>query len=232
MERIITVIKTYDLNLIPALREPYSISVSTSQKSGGCCKKAPVSATLSVRKGGYVSGEIILCDVQVKNETTLVIPAPTLYLCQQLVLNSTQKMKTVSRVASSVTLPWPVSKSNTENYPNVELVIPSVPPSTLNESRVILIGYYISLNLTSGDPTQTSDLRIPITIGTVPMSRGDHVYTRNNQYTLLPSVFGGIENYDLDRQLKPTGELRESNELLYIPNYSVFNSLALKGLAF
>ena len=192
-----------------------------------------MTATLSVRKGGYVSGEIILCDVRVQNETTLVIPAPTLHLCQQLVLNSAQKMKAVSRVVNSVTLPWPVNKSDTEIYPNVELIIPSVPPSTLNESRVILIGYYISLNLTAAsDPTQTSDLRIPITIGTVPMSKGDHVYTRNNQYSLLPSVFGGIENFDLDRQLKPTGDLRESNELLYIPNYSVFNSLALKALAF
>ena len=141
-------------------------------------------------------------------------------------------MKIVSRVASSTPLPWPVGKSTTENYPNVELVIPSVPPSTLNDSRVIIVGYYISLNLTSSDPTVTSDLRIPITIGTAPLVRGDHVYTRNNQYSILPSVFGGIENYELDRQLTPTGEVRESNQLLYVHNYSVYNGLALKALPY
>ena len=232
MQRIVSVVKPYDLNLIPGLREPYAVSVTTNQRTGGCCnKKAPVNATLSVRKGGYVSGEVIVCDVQIQNQTTRQQPAPVLSLCQQLVLNSAQKMNVVARVAASAPMPWPVAASQTENYANVELAIPSVPPSTLNDSRVIIVGYYLSLNLDpAADPTLSSDLRIPITVGTVPMAQGDHVYNRLNQYSLLPSVFGGIENAALDRELTPTGELRESNQPIYLPYYSVYNSLALKAL--
>lgn len=129
--------------------------------------------TMSLSKTGWVPGEKIQFSVRIKNMSTRQLGTPTVCLNQQFILMATQKTKKVSRAISCTILSRTVDKNRTEEFNDIELVVPPrVCPSTLSASRIMQVSYFVDLSINKNGGVRRSDLKIPVVIGTVPLKSG------------------------------------------------------------
>ena len=100
----ITVVRPIDLNQMVVLREPCRVQ-STKRFGCFCLKSDPINITFEVRKGGFVPGEKIICDVFIENQSSKRLNKIYVVLYQECVLHATSKTKTVNRTVCRIELP-------------------------------------------------------------------------------------------------------------------------------
>lgn len=101
------------------------------------------------------------------------------------------------------------------------LLIPSIPPSSNSLCSVIQITYALEIQIRAPGIHKTDKLRIPITVGTVPLS-AENLLGMN---TLFPGSVSGLSEPEPEPQLRRTNEA--GTELLPVrpPAYSEINPL-------
>ena len=232
--KAITVITHVDLNLNPALRQPVNTSAS---KTVCCCcfKSGPITATLSLKKTGFVCGEMLSGNVTIDNQSSRDVKQPTIHLYEQVRLHATRKTKTMTRKICSFTLPKVIKENSSERFDNIGFAIPPVCP-TLYTSRVIELNYFFDLNFDATGISVSTDLKIPLVIGTIPLNESSGAnlpnaappYPTNNQFNFQPNFFGAIEGSTLPVAQPEKGEVIESDSSAYIPQYPFYKDFSIQ----
>lgn len=165
-----TVIKVLDLNYDnPALRSPLKAEITKTFFFGLSSKALYVSA--SIPMSGYVAGQSVAISIKINNESSTDVEEVKISLKKVINYNSqTPRRKTRERIesAAEVRHAGVVGKS----MGNIEalLTIAPVPPTNVAFCRVLQVFYEIHVVAKVGGIHRSPVLRLPVTIGTVPLS--------------------------------------------------------------
>jgi hypothetical protein len=215
----ITVISPLDLNLRPLLRQPATIQ-DIKTICCWCCKSDPIRATLSIFKGGYVSGEGLAFNAIIENRSSRAIKSLSFKIMQDVNLHASAKSRTISRVVAQIFYPKIIEKNSCEEWSNTVLTIPSVCASLSNTCRIIDVYYYALLSVCPEGPSLSFDLSIPITIGTIPLIDGKMV---KFTHSFEACTFKTTPNKELDD--KKDGEVTNYMNPHFSPHYHFYQAL-------
>jgi len=143
-------------------------------------------------------------------------------IVEQIKFHSTRKTKTCSRKVATVKFHRKLNSKETYEWTNREtqLIVPPVPSSSNGTCRLIEISYYLNLNFDATGISVSTDLKIPIVIGTIPLYDQQRPLMSNevNPYSFQVSIF---ENNDKDGHFGEDikGEIIESDGGNYKPYY-------------
>ena len=189
--KVFTVLSRVDLNMYPRLLEPCTV---TGVKKFGFLfwESDPVIATLELRKGGFVPGESIVCDLTIENQSSRTLKYPYINLKQKIKINATAKSKIKVRKLTSAILEHKIAPRSIQKFSNACVAIPSTCASSLDTSRAIEISYIFELKFGASGLSSPESIEVPFVIGTVPIRGYDDSIdeTQQSRYTLEASVFG------------------------------------------
>lgn len=114
-------------------------------------------------------------NVTIVNQTSKEIKQMKVVLIQNLRFEAKSRVKACTRKVVAMEFPKKVSPKTKEKWENMPLLIPSVSPSTMGKSRLIDVSYEVSLNFDATGISISTDMNIPISIGTIPLRKGDMV---------------------------------------------------------
>jgi hypothetical protein len=100
------------------------------------------------------------------------------------------------------------------------LTIPPVVSSSNGLCKIIQINYYLNLNFNPSGLSMSTDLQIPVVIGTIPLKDQTQSNSLSQQFQYMASIFK--ENFDYQEDLK--GEVIESGQN-FTPVYPFYNDL-------
>ncbi|GAB6024030.1 hypothetical protein CHUAL_008752 [Chamberlinius hualienensis] len=177
-----TVISKTDLNRIAESEN--LITRSTSKRLRHMLKKLdPVTARISLDRSGYVSGQSIIVNAEIVNESSREVTHTVVALMSKVTYRSggfyRQVVKPVCQttVGSAVILP-----KHAGRWVDVPLKIPAIPPTSMGLSKNIAVTYFVQLKVVvSGIVASDLEVTAPICIGTVPL--------RTDFAILTPSAF-------------------------------------------
>lgn len=165
--QVFTVISTVDLNLMPNLRVPYGMS-GEKMICCGPCKQGPITANFSISKSGFVPGELIQFKSMVENNTKRKTKRMTIKLFQTIKFHATTKTKTSGSNVVFLNCDKQLGTHASEEWNN-SFMVPVVCPSSNGLCKIIEIGYVLVFNFDATGTSTSTDLMIPITLGTIPL---------------------------------------------------------------
>ena len=171
---------------------------------------------------GFVPGEQICFDLVVDNKSNRDIKAPTASLVQVVRLQATTKSKTTHRKVTTLELPKRIEERTCENFDNMKLLVPPVCSSSFGTSRIIDISYYFDLNFDAAGPSVSTDLNVPIVIGTVPLASDDN--NRQSTYSNLTYEASIFDANQFKQELIDKGEIMQSDADTYRPFYPYYKN--------
>lgn len=164
-----TVIRTMNLNMLPNLAIPIERETETSFCCC-CCSSGPVTMKLTLPFAGFASGQRIPYNLIVNNEAGSDVYAVEVKLVQKIVFLSRSPER------AQKTDEFPLHKDNlgnvlryTNKEYNKEIQLGSLPPTNDDPGDIIQISYYVKAKLNKGFFHQDETVKIPVTIGTVPL---------------------------------------------------------------
>ena len=164
-----TVIKVLDLNYeSPALRSPLKTE-STKTFFFGLGSKA-LFVSVEIPLSGFVAGQAVPISVKINNESNVDVEEVKASLKKYIHYNSqTPRRRTRERIESAAEVRHAGVPGKSKGNIEAQLIIPSVPPTNIAFCRVIQVSYEIHVVAKVGGIHRSSLLRLPITIGTVPL---------------------------------------------------------------
>ncbi|CAF0782805.1 unnamed protein product [Brachionus calyciflorus] len=183
-----SVLSHVDLNDYANVKQPYGVSAQKTLCCGPCSSK-PITVTFSVSKIGHVPGEPILFNVSVVNQTRKEIKQMKVTLMQNLRFEAKSRVRNCTRKVASMEFPNKVGIKTTEKWNNLPILIPSVSPSTMGNSRLIDVSYELFLNFDATGVSTSTDLNVPIVIGTIPLRKGNKIGNTDLPFLLEECVF-------------------------------------------
>lgn len=197
-----TVVKQLDLNYEnPALKIPTKMEIVKTFYCG-FCKTAPLYMAASIPMSGYVAGQHIDVSIHLNNESRIDVEDVRISLKKIILYNSqTPSMKTKEEILSEAEIrSGGVQKRNKGQF-NQRILIPPVPPSNLNYCRVLNVSYEIHVTAKISGLHKSPTIKLPITIGTVPLNvpmpqvvyanhatAPSHTPSPTNQYSFQDSI--------------------------------------------
>lgn len=192
-----TVLKPYDLNYdSPVLRMP---SQMETQKSFCCwpCSSGPLVITASIPQTGYVPGQTVKISVDVRNlssirieEIRFILLKIVHYISQRPRIKIKEEIVDVAEVRNTKG----VNKNESIDIEQ-QLVIPSVPPTNVLFCRVIKIQYELLVKATVRGMHHDPYIRLPITIGTVPLLENYSIPPQAGAGQFMPVPPGAIATH-------------------------------------
>lgn len=164
-----TVIKVLDLNYeSPALRHPLKTETTKTFFLGLSGKPLFISAEIPF--SGFVSGQSVPIKIVVVNDSSTDVEETQVCLKKIIHYNSmSPRRKTRERVESAaVALHAGIPSKRTATL-DASLNLPPVPPTNIAFCRVIQVSYEIHVIAKVGGLHRSPVLRLPITMGTVPL---------------------------------------------------------------
>lgn len=211
-----TVLKQLDLNYEnPALKIPTKMEIVDTFYCG-FCKTAPLFLAASIPMSGYVSGQSINVSVEINNESRIDVEDIKITLKKIILYNSqTPRTNTKEEILNEAEIRCGgVQKRNKTKF-DQKLVIPAVPPSNLNYCRVLNVSYEIQVQAKISGLHKNPIIKLPITIGTVPLniqipqihfpSAPSHTPSPTGQYSFADAINGYPNG-------QPFGEYREKTK--------------------
>jgi len=135
-----------------------------------CCKSGPISATVSTNRTGFVPGEVLHFFAEVDNKSNREMKGSFVNLVEMVTYKATRKTKNTRRVVAELRR-GRIGPGEEDTWDNVLMHIPPVPPTNLGgSSNIISLQYSLEFHV---EPTGVAfDLvvRLPITIGTIPIT--------------------------------------------------------------
>ncbi|XP_072051337.1 arrestin domain-containing protein 3-like [Amphiura filiformis] len=139
-----------------------------------CCATGPIRAEAQTNKSGYVPGETIWVTGMVENNSTREISSITAKLIQKLEFKAEREGHgSLHHKVLYITLGEArgegCGENETASFEQKSIPVPSCPPSDLEGCGIMDIEYYVEFEAdVSGTPFDL-ELKLPITIGTVPL---------------------------------------------------------------
>ncbi|XP_037038611.1 arrestin domain-containing protein 17-like isoform X2 [Bradysia coprophila] len=210
-----TVLKPFDLNYdSPILRIPSQMELNKNFCCGPC-RTGPFSIVASIPQSGFVSGQIISVSAEVTNMSTIPVDEMKFVLRKIVSYHSqTPTSKTKEEIVDiQERRVGGVSKNDHGRF-LVSLPVPPVPPTNVNLCKVIHIMYEIKIEARLSGLHQNPYIRIPITIGTIPLNHSypDPKYPTINTVSQPPITVQPVMN-TLTQQEMIEAHDRASNDV-------------------
>ncbi|XP_055606257.1 arrestin domain-containing protein 3-like [Uranotaenia lowii] len=165
-----TVVNQLDLNKVSPPLNVATVQENMKQFSCGPCRSAPMIMTAFIPMTGYVPGQLILVTVDVANkskkdinEIKIKLRRQVKYVSQSPTVNTKSVFCTLVKYQCSG-----VNRNRSAGYER-RLLIPPEPPS--RSVSIIQIEYFIEVIAKVPGLYMSPRLKIPITIGTVPLTK-------------------------------------------------------------
>ena len=151
----------------------------------------------------------------------------------QLIEFSARQMTKITKKKCSITVtfisyPNTIAKRKLEKWGNFKLNIPAVCSTSNGMSRLIDVSYQVLLNFDASSMAFSTDVAIPIIIGTIPIRLADHIIDDNDPpppYSYEPSIFGSIIFDGAANENENKDEVCESDENTFKPFYPYFKNI-------
>lgn len=207
--------------MYPSLHEPCTV-VGVKKFGFLFWESDPVVATLELRKGGYVPGESIICDLIIENQSSRSLKYPYINLKQRVKINASNKSKTKVRKLTSAILEHKIAPRSRQKFAEVSVIIPPTCASSLDSSHVIEISYIFELKFGASGLSSPKSIQVPFVIGTLPIRAYDDQGVkecRADLFTLEASVFGSGTPDKPDQ-----GEMMQSGIDTFKPCYPYYKN--------
>jgi hypothetical protein len=164
-----TVIKVLDLNYeSPALRHPLKTEISKTFFFGLSGKPLFISAEIPF--SGFVSGQCVPITIRIVNDSSTDVEETQVSLKKIIHYNSlTPRRKTRERIESAAVAIHAGVPSKGKAIVDAKLTLPPVPPTNTAFCRVLQVSYEVHVVAKVGGIHRSPVLRLPITMGTVPL---------------------------------------------------------------
>lgn len=186
-----TVIKIFDLNYeSPALRQPLKTETTKAFFLGLSGK--PLFISVEIPFSGFVSGQFIPIKINIMNDSNTDINETQICLKKIIHYNSqTPRRKTRERIESAAVAVHLGVPSKSKATLDAGLHLPPVPPTNIASCQVIQITYEVHVIAKVGGIHRSPVLRLPITIGTVPLQGNQYAPAANaslSSWNVQPST--------------------------------------------
>ena len=114
-------------------------------------------------------GECIVFNAKIDNKSNRAVKRMSVSLLQQIRFHATTKSRTVCRTVASIQYPGEIEPKGFKEWNNSVLAIPPVCSSFNGTCRIIEVNYIVQFNFDVSGPSISTDLNIPIVIGTIPL---------------------------------------------------------------
>lgn len=171
--RLFSIISPLDLSANSAYFEPYGVSASKVVCCGPC-RSEPIICTFSVKKSGYIPGELIEFELTIENKSNKQIMELTVSLMQKIKLHAGNCTKRCSRRVAMIAYSKKLPPKSVETW-KCSLVIPPVCSSSNGKSRLIEVYYSLYCVYDASGLAPNTELTIPVTIGTKTANPNTHV---------------------------------------------------------
>jgi hypothetical protein len=221
--RTITVLSPVDLNLIPGLKQPASLS--QVKKFGCLCFESdPCEASFRVPKGGYVAGEVVNFEARVDNKGDRKIKM-RVKLIQLVTLHASTKSRTWTQLLGSLNFTNEIGPKTFEDW-RANIQIPAVCPSSNNTCRIINVSYVLQLELDPSGMAMTMSIPMPFCIGTLPLTDAptNSRFSFEKFQTEATEQHEPVENEE--EGLKGEVTNMDNN---YFPSYPYFKDFSIKS---
>lgn len=183
-----TVLKVLDLNYeSPALRSPMKTELEKAFFFGLSGKSLFVSAEIPM--SGFVAGQAVPVLIKINNESKIDVEETKVVLKRHITYNSQtprlrfrERLEAVAEV-KNVGVPAK-SKGNIET----SLVIPAIPPTNIASCKVIQFSYQIHIICIVGGLHRNQILRLPVTLGTIPLQNFNYQASAPVNWNHQPST--------------------------------------------
>jgi hypothetical protein len=151
-----------------------------------------------------------------------------LELIEQIRFHSTRKTKLCTRVVAMINFPRKLGPQDVYEWTHREtpLVVPPVASTSNGTCKIIDISYLLNLNFDASGISVSTDMRIPLVIGTIPMRDQNQSQNDENklstQFKYLASIFESTGDYE--EEIK--GEVVESDRNNFKPFYPYYSDMA------
>lgn len=188
VQLMLSIVSLLDLNYQPTAMMPIT---ATNTKTFGClmCKSGPLTATLNAEKGGYVSGETLMFNAQIENNSNKLMTKSSIKIIESTTYKTSRKQRTWKRTVCRHDKEG-IPPGGSFSWENIGLLIPPLPPSNLINCNIIDVDYVLELSV---DPSGIGfDLEVvaPIIIGTIPLQQS-YQYIQQGTGMLPPAYPGG-----------------------------------------
>lgn len=165
-----TVIKVYDLNYdTPAMRTPLKAETTKNFFLGLGSKAVYISTEIPAR--GFVAGQTVPITIATNNESSTDVKELKISLKKVIQYNSqSPRAKTRKRIESTSEIRHSGVQRKSKESAVVHMVFPAVPPTNITFSSIIQVSYFIQIVAKVGGMHFSPILRLPVTIGTVPLA--------------------------------------------------------------
>lgn len=166
---------------------------------------------------GYVAGQNVEISITVNNETSTVVEETKFQLMKIIHYNSqTPRRKIRQRIEIAAEVKNVGVPAKSKGNVQALLTIPSVPPTNIAFCRVLQVSYEIQVVACVGGIHRNPVLRLPLTIGTVPL--------RNNFYQHAPATAMPLTAWNIQHagtsNVQPTAPLLPY-PVLPVPQYPI-----------
>ena len=184
-----TVLKQLDLNYEnPALRIPSKMDTLKSFY-WGFCKTKPLFMSVSIPFSGYVAGQSVNIAIEINNESRVDIEELKVSLKKIIHYNSqTPRMCTKEEILTESEIRCGGHAARKKGRFDQQLMIPAVPPTNISYCRVLTVSYEIHVLAKVPGIHRNPVVKLPITIGTVPLTSYQNGSSINNQYNSGPNL--------------------------------------------
>lgn len=182
--KMFTVLNHLDLNNFKSLAETHSLSDSR-KLCCMCCSTGPINLSLQLNKSGFVSGESIMVNIVLENESNRDLAGPKIEFFSKLRFHAGAKVKTITRLISILNLDKKVSARSTEKFNQIQIFVPQLCPTSMSMCKILEVSYFLSVRLDVSLSSIELDLHLPIVIGTIPIRD-------NSNVLLMPSTPSAI----------------------------------------
>lgn len=185
-----TVIRNLDLNYEnPMLRNPLKVEKNKQFFFGLASKGLYVTAEIPLT--GFVCGQQVPLSINVNNESNVEVSEIAVELVKIIHYNSeTPRRKTRERIEHTAVIQCAGVPVKSKFSVKTPMLIPAVPPTTVGTCRILSHFYEIHVVAKTGAFHRDAVLRLPITIGTVPLFASNTGPSYQNQAptNLYPQV--------------------------------------------
>jgi Arrestin (or S-antigen), C-terminal domain len=166
----LVVYRHVDLNYdTPALRIPSQMEM-TKTFCCGPCRSAPLSLSAQIPMSGYAPGQAITISASIHNGSRIDVDEIKFMLQRNVIyVSHTPRSRSRNEIDTVAETRQPGVARKKSNKFLADLVIPPIPPTNIILCRVIQISYEVVVEAKVGGAHQNPRVRIPITIGTVPL---------------------------------------------------------------
>lgn len=188
-----TVVNQLDLNKISPPLNVATVRENMKQFSCGPCRSAPMIMTVCIPMTGYVPGQLIMVTVDVMNKSKKDISEVKIKLRRQVKYvgqSPSERSKSVQCTLVKYQCSG-VDRNRSVGYER-RLLLPPEPPSRV--TGIIQIEYFVEVTAKVPGMYASPRVKIPIMIGTVPLTNLDKSQTRSSVVDGVAAVGSGSAN--------------------------------------